>query len=666
MTAVRSPPYRFATEAQWKACVTAALAEDLLLGAEGGEVMEGFTGPANRLAAAPGGACFRAARDGTVSSGPCAGPKLGTVARMVADSASLRVLAGGGIVRLDPDSLQTLERDDAEGVRDIALDGREGLWRLRADRVESPRGSVSAEGADRIAFTDGTLAMLDSERAELRLRRDREEPVAVDLASYAPPGSRFEPSDLHAGGRAFLVEGQWVEGAAGPAPGFLLLDRDGSLMARGRWDSPPEAATVGPGGIVAAFSGPPARLRLYAGSLGSGRRWLTPGLEADTLAGSWLRADVLAILPEGATLTLRWASSRDESLLVTADAIAADPHRPPVARLAELRSLLALDDPETKAVTYVGAATDGPPRQERFSFPLHDADGHLLWAEVSAHRNAAEIAPSVQQLAILHDTPSLMDNLPAIYRAPNGDGDGTLRRLVDVLEAGTQEIDERIGRLADRLSAERAQAHGLPELAALLGLPFDQRLSEAMQRALIGAAAPILAGRGTRAGIEAVLRALFGRRGFRLVDSTERTMKLALGHGRLPARLSGPSSRVPQLNARLVLNRTALCPEAKRIAASPSPEILVFIPASGTERRRYAAAVEQLLASMIPAGARLRIRWTQKAAEGRRAVPGTLAIVAERPPLRLGEGQALGRVTIAGDRRPRLRAGGVPMGHRLV
>ena len=301
------------------------------------------------------------------------------------------------------------------------------------------------------------------------------------------------------------------------------------------------------------------------------------------------------------------------------------------------------------------------PMVEPYALPLHDAAGNMLWIELALHRNQVAESAEVASLAVHHDAASLIDNLPAIYRGPAGDADGTLRRLVAVLETTTQGIDELISRLAcaARPGSDRGPL-GPPQLAALLCSASQAELPAGAQRSLLKGARAILAGRGALAGVHALLNAIFGARRFVVVDRSEQLAPIALGGGgfpgsRLPSFLAGPSVRVPKLNARLVLGTTPLCAADNGDAAiARPPELLVVIPASGTERRRYGAAVRRMLEEMIPAGVRLRPHWTAMQ-HGLVDAADVLTVVAEPLPLRLGDGQALGAARLASDGRLRLR-----------
>ena len=188
---------------------------------------------------------------------------------------------------------------------------------------------------------------------------------------------------------------------------------------------------------------------------------------------------------------------------------------------------------------------------------------------------------------------------------------------------------------------------------------------------MLKGARAILAGRGSLAGVHALLNAIFGARRFVVVDRSEQLAPIALGGGgfpgsRLPSFLAGPSVRVPKLNARLVLGTTPLCStDTGDASLARPPELLVVIPASGTERRRYGAALQRMLEEMIPAGVRLRLRWTAMQ-QGLIDAADVVTVVAEPLPLRLGDGQALGAARLGSDGRLRLRDGGVTAEHRFA
>jgi phage tail-like protein len=656
------PSYHFATAAQWQSGLSTGVAGRLELDPEGGEADGGGAG-CGPLVVGPDGTGYWT-EDGLLISDGIRGPRLGAIGRLVLTGNFLWALAGGSLVQLDAASLQQLMMLPDGDVIDIAAALQGGLWLLRRDRIDQidacghacgkPLPGVA--GATQIAAACGVLALLVPDASELHLVSEAGT-VVIDLAACADRVSAFRPAGLLAGRDAFLISGD---------TSFLLLGCDGSLLLGGVWKDgvTPGALALAGSDLIAVFqaNGVSQRRRFREAGAGGGLLRLTPALESETLAGGWLRAEVMACLPEGATLEVRFAATSEDSLATVIAAIAVDPAKAKSERLRLIQQLL--DPYWSPTFFYSGVAHKGEVPLESFGVPLHAAHGPLLWVELMVRRNQAAADPSVAALSVFPAGESLMDHLPAIYRG-NGDRDGTMRRLVGVLEATTLGIDAEIARLGDRLDPARTEDRWLGSLAAMLGLPFDAALSTQMQRGLVKAAPDILLRRGTVAGVRALLEALFPGRPITVTDRAEQLAPITLGGGgcdgsRLPALLAGPTSRLPRLNARLVLGTTRLCPASPcdtGLVAPPS-EVRVTIPATGTERRDYENAVRQMAEAMIPAGVILRLRWT--AWHGRQGVlpEDWLTTVDAAVHLRLGDGQALGTARLGGRRVSRLNADG--------
>ena len=699
MSLLPGPAYHFRTPRQWQCVHEAGLAETLSLEAKAGTDCGFILCPAEAAALSARGelywadGChilFAAGRE-TPYQG-IAGPSVGKVVRLVAARERLWALADCAppgrdkaqapsrrLIQVDSLSLQFLINRDVGGVIDIAADGKDGLWLLGPNRLRRlNRGGAPAgrprpldESFAAIAGAAGRLALLSEDGKRLVLLDPRSGATfALDLPRIAGPGWSGEKVVLSGTGAAFLVDG-----TIGTGRGFLLLDRDGNLLAQGSWrDGIAPDLLIGTGDDLLGFFAENGgqRLRRFGGlgRPGSERR-LTPPLETISPSGTWLRAEVNARLPERATLSLRWAATEDRALAEEVERILAESAVPMAKRLERVD--LLLQDSWSKTFTYVGERHDGPAPPERFAFPLHAAAGPLLFVDLRIARNSADSAPAIETMVVIHEARSLMDNLPAIYSG-DGDRDGTMRRLVGVLEATTQGIDHRIARLAARLDPDGTSARWLPDLAAMLGLPFHDILGPEMQRRLVKAAPAILSRRGTRLGLLAMLEALFPGRAVQVVDRTELLIPIALGGGgvggrALPAMLAGPSVKVPKLNARLVLGTTGLCKTdvcAESLLA-PGPEILVVIPARVREQQLYRDAVPQMIEQMVPAGVRVRLRWTPW--RGQSAVMSSEMMNVLEVPERvsLGAGPALGRARTGGRIGPRLDGqGNAPVNQRLL
>lgn len=668
--------YRFETK-QLGLCLRVPLPERLFLSPGGGTDLPPLAPGTSSVALSADGEWLWIDSTGAVRRDEhCAGPVTGPALRMLFDRRWIWILTAEELHRIDPGSLQLLGSSERGDVVDIAPDGSGGVWLLTAKTIEhldcngralpppTPRGLT----ADSIAAVGEVIALLTKSTNSLTLIA-KCKLVEIQLGDVlGDEGPPFKADLLSSSDRGFLLEGDW-DGRHG----VLLLDRNGGPCAWGTWDDGGHPTALAAGADLYAVFAENGQLipRRFSGAAEAGGIvWLTPALESDSLAGDWLRADVAALLPERATISMRWASTTNEGLRDTADVLARDESKPVGVRAHTLRSML---DWSQIWRTYTGRPkpdSADEPAIESFAFPLHEAQGkgHILWIELAIHRNRAAEAPELHGIVVRHDAPSLMDNLPAVYRSPEGDQDGLMRRLIAVLEATTQDLDKRISQLADRLDPARTEDRWLPGLASLLGLPFHDSLEPGQQRRIVQAARRILAGRGTRGGVAALLGALFPDRAFRVVDLTERLSPIVVGGGdtpgaALPAFLSGPSANVARLNARLVLGRTGLCSTSPgdRSSVVRPPELLVEIAATPREQRRYATAVRHMVEAMLPAGVRLRLRWTT----GARGMGERVAIIRDPEPMVLGNATPIRRIRVGGDRRPRIREDGTGIGHRL-
>ena len=625
--------------------------------------------------------------DHSERDGPCcAGLRLGETQRLAWNGREVLALAQGFLHVIDAQTLELRDRFPLPGALDVAPDGLqaafwlgcEGLFRLDFRRAESEAlepslGMAIERSADAaapgIASVGKTLYLLDRHANRLFARLSDGTVLSIELADLpGKPGADFVAEDLCSDGQALLLTGHWHH-ARSPVAGFLAVGETGDPLFSGSWDAGQEPVLLAISGsvLLAVFEeGQRWALRSFDGAASLGGEWLlTPVLESDDLGGKWRRAVLTATLPRGATLSINWAATADQAAARLATQIAADTTSPPSLRLARLRTLLPWS---TRPTDYVGEANAQPPAAENFSATLSDAQGNFLWLALKINRQPSGDPPRIVRLTVRHDEPALMDYLPAVFQTPIGDGDGTLRRLVDVLEATFLGFDETITALADRLDPDRTAESWLGSLATLLGLPFDDALSRAERQGLLRAAPAILAGRGTAKGVRALLVGVLGDRAYRVIDHTERQIPVTLGGNgfagsRLPGLLEGPSQRVPTLNARLVLGRTPLgqIDPCNDVPALRGAQLRVIVPAVDEERRRLDTALRQMLEALMPAGVQLDLRWTGLGAAGGEL----LATIESWPTLTLGAARP-GTAQLGGSREPRLREDGLSAEHRLM
>lgn len=626
--------------------------------------------------------------------------------RLVAWRSSLWALdaPGGVIARYFADTLQQADTiaaeafvdPDAAGQRcellDIASDGHDGVWVLA--RAGKSRLFHVAAGSlhPRMLVWSGAATMLATiRRGELiAVLGDDGSLQIVESSSgkqcvKAALPSQFRPSAMAANGsdRIVIAGSGPFPAVAKAAAGWQLLvfDAGADLVDQLPLDpAPNHALSLAALRDMVWIADDNGVRRLQSGSGGPGRPvsaiFLTPTLTSpDGKDRGWLRAELLTDLPPDATLQVRYASSSDPSLISAVTRIVSDGATPPSQRFARINQLLT----QWTAVEYRGVAAppcnDGQPAApEVYSVPLHGATGTALWLVVELRAAGPDHLPKLLKLDVRYPELSLMQHLPAIYRSKEGDRDGLLRSLVEVLEATTHGLQERIERLGMLVDPATAPEQWLDFLAAWIGMPWHEALTLQAKRALLGAAADLLAWRGTRAGLLLLLRCLLPGTRVHIVDSTVDLSPVILageggaGATLLPAVLLGrPHSYAVLGSPHTVLGRTHLKCENEDACPRDLIEgrLLIRISADAEDNAAIADILGYLIRDYVPVGLRVDLRWRTAAELGMgRRLDDDLVLESYRPAA-LDRRTVIGRSFLPQRGMGRLAPDGIASGFRL-
>jgi phage tail-like protein len=264
-----------------------------------------------------------------------------------------------------------------------------------------------------------------------------------------------------------------------------------------------------------------------------------------------------------------------------------------------------------------------------------------------------------------------MQNLPAIYRRAEAQPGNFLRALVGVLESTTQGIDARIASLASQVHPDFAAGPWLDFVARWLGLPWDDALSDEQKKRLIAAAPELARDRGTRAGLETLLRCLLpGAARFRVIDTTADFGFAMVGGGAcrgsaLPVMLGGFTSSNTALDETSVLGHMRLpCPGSVDDGVRDLVgAIRIDIAASRVERRAWEPWLPALINAMVPLTARPQLRWVSSQALRSARLDGSLVLQGV-PTAQLGSDAVTGVARLP-ERGSRITSTGADIGTRL-
>jgi phage tail-like protein len=656
-----SRAYRFARAAQWRAGAARGFAEvgDWLEAQPPLDARKEKRIPPGWLAApGPCGAIrLLDPLDGTVATLEMHGPE--EEGRLTGLAAPVAIAAGGRwlwvaeadrLLRYDAASLQFAGATPLAGLRAIAGDGAEGVWTAAAAAAGAALGHVDRWGAPArgcaLEVEGGPAAALAASRCGGWL---------ILLAGPAPDW-RLAVFDVRRGEFAscFAVEGLEGETAAVAidrqgdiliaAPGRLLrYERSGLLAGDDALDPPGTEDPVRglfetADGLLLVGGGGAWRVAPAAAANGAGHSavFVTPALVSpEGVPSGWLRAEIDATMPKGATLRVRLAATRDPAAV---DKAAAAFALPPAARLMAADAYLPWRD---RARAYRG---DGARR--RLHFLLDGLPETHIWLRLEAVAPAGAPAPVLHALTVRYPDGSWLDHLPAIYREdPPAAVD--LRRFLAPLETLFEELDERIAALPGRIDPATAPDACLGELLLWLGFPPTDGLAPDRQRGLLRRAGELLAGRGTLDALREMLDIVTRGRA-RVSDSGSQAFLWVLGPAAPPQLRLGRDTRlVAAAPAALKLGGNALggatlgrggCIDAAALARAACATVRIRIAIPPGERAALEPVLARLLTMFIPAYCRIDLRWQ---------APGTLA------PAGLLDGDA----ALAGDDGEPLAAG---------
>lgn len=634
---------------------------------------------------------------------------IGTSPKLAAGRRWLWAFSPGtpGLLRHDLDTFQLDPVAPAEGaILDLAGDGEDGVWLLlagdgdaeRLGRVDAagraaswalPPGLGRPAGLAYLSAGRGRLAFLSADGAGLALLDLHERRVLARIAlDRVLPG--FKGCALDSDRRDRLVVlGQTGQGVPGKNPSAaLLLDASGGLLEaldfsqRADWHGHLPLAGAAAWGSTLLLATARGLLWFEAAAAGDAPEaegvFLSPLLfspETGSLRG-WLRAELLAGLPKGATLSVAVLGTDDPALRDAVAAVLANPNLPPADRMETARGLLQAG---ATGPYLFDAQADAPPAW--FAAPLFDRRERWLWLELRLGASPEGRLPALRELRVLYPEVTLAEHVPAIFRGgatvldpASGDPTGFFRQLVGILETTTQGMDQAIARLGSLVDPATAPTDWLDFIARWLDLPWDDALPESVKRTLLSHAGPLLAQRGTRAGLATLLGLLLPWGAFKITDVAVDVGFALLGGGarktpgaRLPALLAGLPADAAALSRKAVLGRARLsCPDADPTGADRFTGLLrVELSAPPAGREAVEALLPALVAVVLPAGLRVDIRWREGADIRFDGRLGEGYVLDGPGPRRLGQDARLGQTALAPGRRLRLTETGLSLGFRL-
>lgn len=582
-------------------------------------------------------------------------------------------------------------------VLDIATDARDGIWVLGCSAAQTfflLHVDCHGRAAGLLLVTcalarptqlgclsaGASLALLSEDRRFVAFVATRDGSVERRLLLPGIAPGFTAHAIVTDASRRLVLTGSRNNGAA-TRFAALVLDGRGDLLETfpdaetdlsdlGALSSTAREVAVGVDGDVLWFGTADGLYRLDASERAKPREsdgtLITPLLLSpeSEIGRGFLRAELELALPAGAVLEADVATTDDARVAEQAATIARDPNLSPGQKQRELWN--ALEPQPERHFSITGPNLKGV----ALAIPLLESKRRFLALRLRVVTPPGAPPAVLTELRVLYPNLTIANQLPAIFNDERIDAAQFLRRLVGVLETTTQGLDQKIQRIGSYLEPATTDPTWFDYLARWLDLPWDDALPDASKLRLLEVSGELIDRRGTRKGLDLLLRALLGANGSaRISDMTVDHPPIRLGgRGRpgraLPALLAGAPPSVPLLGGKATLGAARL--PCKPTDADPLRAlracVVVAIAATRETQRQLNGLLPALLAQYLPAGIGLSIRWSICAQPG--AEDGELILDANGPGS-LGDDSVLGRVVLAGRAASRLGDGEIDESFRL-
>jgi len=706
MSADKLKSYRFATDAQWNACLLVQADRN----SKGIRPFPPYGRPGtsyeSRAAHAPtvtragevlwlddDGALHRLSRCNDEPDTCVAPVALASATRVVANSNGLWVAGDPpqSIQRYEEDTLTRLLTVDLPYLRvvDIASDARHSVMVLT-----ERDGSYRIMSVDSAGHVDEPVDLKDISHAQafVYLRNSQRFVVLAgkypQLYWFSEKGGRplfshpvaamhpcFTAHSLGSDSRDKVFLAGVESEDFGRGAYVIIFDGDGNSLG----DVPLDRLDAPATGITATrdsfwITGPRGLVRFDVAEVvpeGAGQvscMLMTPVLFSPDREDQrrWLRVEATTSLPPGSKLEISWAATDD-----------------PPERLATINTDYSLsasqlvahvlsepDLPRGRTVFYGDGDSEEETEPATFAAPLFDIKKRHLRVCITLSAATGARLPVLSELSVFYPGRTLMEDLPAIYQREEEQPNSFLRQLVGVLETTTHALDARIASMGSQIHPATAEEPWLNFIARWLGVPWDDGLNLEQKHAIVNRGADLAKARGTRAGLEALLEALIPSRRFRVTDVTADFGFAVVGGGSctgsaLPAMLGGHTRWRAELDSRAALGymRLPCAGELEDGAWQLAGKVRIEVAATAAERKAWEPWLLTLIKEMVPLTARLELHWITTQALRTNRLDGTMTI--ESAPLPHLGADAITNLAHLPERGARLSRSGATIGLRL-
>lgn len=351
----------------------------------------------------------------------------------------------------------------------------------------------------------------------------------------------------------------------------------------------------------------------------------------------WHRLSLQARIPQKTLLNVYYYVSDSASLKKTIDGILADPEKSTQEKAGDI---------EENIPAWVGPQTLTGNEITSKDMLFREKKGRYLWMKIGLLTFDEKAGPEVKRMKILYPANSYLRYLPAIYQEDPVSSE-FLERFLSIFETVFYDLETDIGNVSDYFDPDIVLPGFLAWLASWLNLAVEEDWTDDKKRYFIKRAPVLYKQKGTRAGLEELVRLYTGKIPVILEHSRTGKPMIINKDGSFILGINSMLLKTPVRGFRLgddsIIGQVAL----RDIVQSQEEPFLalayrftVMINLSAEELKRYEKGLRQILDNEKPAHTMYRIQ--TGGGDGSDLFVGISTQIADYGPIQLGDTYTIG------------------------
>jgi len=279
---------------------------------------------------------------------------------------------------------------------------------------------------------------------------------------------------------------------------------------------------------------------------------------------------------------------------------------------------------------------------------FREGKGRYLWLKIGLLTFDEKAGPELTRMKILYPANSYLRYLPAIYQEDPVSSE-FLERFLSIFETVLYDLESDIGNVSDYFDPDIVPAGFLAWLASWLNLAVEEDWTDDKKRYFIKRAPVLYKQKGTRAGIEELVRLYTGKRpvilehsriGKPMVINKDGSFILGINSLLLKTPVRGFRLGDDSIIGQVALRDIDIVQLQEELFLELAYRFTVIINLSAEELKRYEKGLKQILDNEKPAHTMYRIQTGGE--DGSDLFVGISTQIADYGPIQLGDTYTIG------------------------